>query len=966
MAFFKIGTSIKLQIEKEATIRPSVTPRVVQNITPSVTPNIKEIPQSVHTGRVVEPLDKENFIYFRARAISAGETSGPNGNGDYFPLEELLMAYASFIGRGLFLNHDAHDVTKSVGKIIDAYLITDPESNEIWVETLCKVDRKAHSQIARQIETGIIDSVSMGCNCEKCICNVCDQVMHTKEDFCEHIKTGLLKKFMKNGVETICYSINRGLTFSELSLVSMPADAKAKIHELVATNLKQTNSEEDVKMSNDKEVEKAAGQTDPKQPELKLKTTVDEQTKERALETSDAVRKAVESVKTTKEEQDDLKDVLQKLNALEYMQLQEYIEKRGKEMGSEGDTSKVQRFTDKEYEKGRGIADEKATMVKKSPVEEPALKETKKEIVERTAEQTVEAAKTETCPPEKATGEDELEKMKKEILRRFGSKLSTKLFQSALVKEVNSMTNDPKVAAALVNAVTSELSKEAQAKPGGKEYYYWTGASEPKSTKITTVDGGIYKSDKAGKDIEKIEPGTQTDTLEKQVAENRKEIKDEWARARESVKSTVEKQNDVMDTRKKMGFGTPHTAEYKKAEKLANSSWLVKNASGSPVLEATLGQIWEEQLNDNVDWAQSSRYGEILAARVDNDGIEEVAKILNTKPIEVKAVKVSKDSILKKLTALAVLLGIKEKTEEEKKEYDKLSFEEQLMDNLSHVESEVKKLTGEKKPEMKPALPKPPLPKDVKLEIKKEEPKFEPKKELPKLHTGEGEATTMDGGAKPPYADVPIEPAASLKASAFDKGDSILIGNGVQAKKDLESKMIVITGKDGKEVGRYPDAFGDDIASIIKLFGMVLGVEKKENAASEEKSEREMKLETELQEERTKTAIREKTLRCRALIEEMLEKGMIEPDEEAMKLSQREGKNVLDSRREGYKKSIDHQMSNFFKMDEIALESFAKSVKGIKKEASKGKDVLTNAPQFPSDPLRVESVDEWLRSLPWS
>jgi hypothetical protein len=147
---------------------------------------------------------------------------------------------------------------------------------------------------------------------------------------------------------------------------------------------------------------------------------------------------------------------------------------------------------------------------------------------------------------------------------------------------------------------------------------------------------------------------------------------------------------------------------------------------------------------------------------------------------------------------------------------------------------------------------------------------------------------------------------------------------------------------------------------------MVLGVEKKENAASEEKSEREMKLETELQEERTKTAIREKTLRCRALIEEMLEKGMIEPDEEAMKLSQREGKNVLDSRREGYKKSIDHQMSNFFKMDEIALESFAKSVKGIKKEASKGKDVLTNAPQFPSDPLRVESVDEWLRSLPWS
>ena len=112
-----------------------------------------------------------DFIYFIARALTANV---PNANGDYFPDDELEKSYESFIGKNLHLNHDADDVAKAVGKIIDAwYVKTD---GDIYVVCLCKVDRKLHPELARNIETGIIDSVSMGCSCQECECSICGKV----------------------------------------------------------------------------------------------------------------------------------------------------------------------------------------------------------------------------------------------------------------------------------------------------------------------------------------------------------------------------------------------------------------------------------------------------------------------------------------------------------------------------------------------------------------------------------------------------------------------------------------------------------------------------------------------------------------------------------------------------------------------------------------------------------------------
>lgn len=196
------------------------------------------------------------FLYFRARAISAGDqgpTRGepnPNGNGDYFPRAELETSYETFSGRNLFLNHDSDHPIKSIGKILDAYAVEDPETGEYYVECLAKIDKKLHPEMARKVETGELNTVSMGCSCEASRCSVCGQSVYTDDDVkCEHIEpSGILKTYtalvdipeygIKKGVEVTAFSINTGLVFNELSIVNVPADEDAYIKTVIASNLR--------------------------------------------------------------------------------------------------------------------------------------------------------------------------------------------------------------------------------------------------------------------------------------------------------------------------------------------------------------------------------------------------------------------------------------------------------------------------------------------------------------------------------------------------------------------------------------------------------------------------------------------------------------------------------------------------------------------------------------------------------
>lgn len=183
-------------------------------------------------SHIVEQKDPR-FLYAIARAVTADV---PNKNKDMFPLEEIKRAYTTFIGRNIFLDHNTKSVRNAVGKIIAAELREDEEGHT-YVACLFKIDRELHPDIARKIENGIIDSVSMGANVSSTECVKCHNVAHSADLFCEHQKNPMLYPDY--------YAINTGVEFTELSLVSVPADPSAKMHKVFDAHTGMTKTAED-------------------------------------------------------------------------------------------------------------------------------------------------------------------------------------------------------------------------------------------------------------------------------------------------------------------------------------------------------------------------------------------------------------------------------------------------------------------------------------------------------------------------------------------------------------------------------------------------------------------------------------------------------------------------------------------------------------------------------------------------
>lgn len=211
---------------------------------------LKDAATELSIERIVEP-QRSDCLYFRARAISAGD-QGPkntkwnfNGNFDYFARKELEAAYKSFVGRNLFLNHDTSSPLRAVGKVLDSYPVEDPETHEFYIECLARIDRQLHSELTRMIENGDLNSVSMGASCESSKCSICGHLIHSDQDLkCSHLsrlgqefpaEIDLPEYGIKQGESVPAFSINSGLTFSELSIVSVPADSAALIKTVIAS-----------------------------------------------------------------------------------------------------------------------------------------------------------------------------------------------------------------------------------------------------------------------------------------------------------------------------------------------------------------------------------------------------------------------------------------------------------------------------------------------------------------------------------------------------------------------------------------------------------------------------------------------------------------------------------------------------------------------------------------------------------
>lgn len=201
-------------------------------------------------AQVVSVLDKENFskrqaakkiveydpefVYVAVRALTADK---PNSNGDCFPHEELTRidpvlqrpVYASFIGKGVYVNHkNTDDPTIAKGVILDARYVTANESDR-YVELLLGVDKKKDPIFARDIERGVINKFSMGASVQFTKCSVCDKEARRKEDFCDHIaKYKMREVATKSGEKRLAYEKCYGVTYNEISAVADPADETAQ------------------------------------------------------------------------------------------------------------------------------------------------------------------------------------------------------------------------------------------------------------------------------------------------------------------------------------------------------------------------------------------------------------------------------------------------------------------------------------------------------------------------------------------------------------------------------------------------------------------------------------------------------------------------------------------------------------------------------------------------------------------
>lgn len=184
-------------------------------------------------------FDPDNYLYYRNRAITADER---NANGDIFPHDEIKKAYTTFIGKGIFYNHNSDDPNNSMGIILDANFV-EPAQKHAYVELLCAIDKQLAEQkypgLLHRVESGLVSGTSMGTFAGAAKCCICGNYTTTLEGLCEHMNPDDMHyckgKLINASTNEYGAEINYGLCFCEDSIVNEPADPTAHIFQVYAS-----------------------------------------------------------------------------------------------------------------------------------------------------------------------------------------------------------------------------------------------------------------------------------------------------------------------------------------------------------------------------------------------------------------------------------------------------------------------------------------------------------------------------------------------------------------------------------------------------------------------------------------------------------------------------------------------------------------------------------------------------------
>ena len=585
--------------------------------------------------KVAAPGTKNEFVYFATKAIAGDQ---PNGNGDYFPWDHLLKSYATFVGRSLFLNHNSSDPRNAIGKVLDAYPVVDDQTGEKYIECLAKIDAVAHPELARQIESGILDSCSMGCSVESSQCSICAHTIYSDQDNkCRHMSTGLGKEYIveadlpecgiKKGSHSKAFAVNRGLNFTELSVVNVPAWDNAKIVQVIAQLKDRVTSKAPTAevLKDLEDILTMASQNDLEAADSSAELEVE--TKKACGCTSNK-----ECAKCKKGEK-----------ALEEKQ----------EKAQEGSNRK-DKAEEKALEKKQEKQQEKKRASASTPCEHPGYKECDNCKAEDKKDEFL--GHNAHSDDGKAMGADasaRLTKLFKEKLsaldfldlQAFMKKANgmphegpaeAKMGEEKDVKDLEEAAKDLADAAKVVNETLEHEKKELAAMPKTAESKKEEKDKDRADEKREKADDKREeKAEKAADEKkEKADDKKREEKKEEKKAElesvEAKEKKEEEKEAKKDKKEEEKeaKKDDDKDEKKASLEAAKLKAIFVAKSNVKDSYWVV-TADGKPVLKASLSDIWGDKIEEVSDYAASPTYGEALLQRLKEDGVKKVALLTN-------------------------------------------------------------------------------------------------------------------------------------------------------------------------------------------------------------------------------------------------------------------------------------------------------------------------------------------------
>lgn len=199
--------------------------------------------------------DPSNYLLIPARANSIGRLNANLDGWTYTELSENrpeigMRTFETYNDKPHHVEHQASNPKMARGFILDAHLNLDNDATEAdkeavfktigqyptkdaFVETVIAMDQTKDPVLADAYKSGAIDTFSMGADVVATQCNVCGNIAETPFKFCSHVNDKFSRREYKmaDGSTRLGGELCLGTTFTELSVVSDPADKTAIIQE---------------------------------------------------------------------------------------------------------------------------------------------------------------------------------------------------------------------------------------------------------------------------------------------------------------------------------------------------------------------------------------------------------------------------------------------------------------------------------------------------------------------------------------------------------------------------------------------------------------------------------------------------------------------------------------------------------------------------------------------------------------